>query len=159
MKKPSPRKNARRYDTDVEAKGSNSIGSRVSDNLSNRIKAVMPLLGVDKNSEVVLIAIVLLLSQAENIVEMYDKAGVVKKDVKALKAFMALPLSPEEIEFKRRQYPEKLTGALAKYYKKTMEKLMEIETRVRALEQTQRGKALETIPTELPPLSVDLELI
>ena len=108
---------------------------------------------------VIILAVVLLLSQTEQIVEVYHAAGILKKNEKALAAFRAVPSAPEEVTFRSRQYPEKLAGALAKYYKKTMEKLLEIETRVRTLEQAQRGKALGATPTELPPLTADLELL
>jgi hypothetical protein len=160
MPKPPPRKNARRYDVDTEAKGTAIIGSRVSDELMERLQKAKPLAGVKQNSELVNLALVLFLSQVEHVAEMYHAAGILKKDEKALKAFRLMPLSPEEIEHRQRQYPEKLTGALAKYYKKTMEKLLEIETRLRAVEQAQRGGTLKgTPPDPLPPLTTDLELL
>jgi hypothetical protein len=148
MKQPTPRKNARRYDIDKTNKGG-PIGSRISGKMQRRLEKAKPLLGVSQNSEVINLALVLLLSQLEEIVNMYDEAGIIPKDEKALRAFLAVPLSPEELAFRHRQYPTKVTGALVAYKRETMEMLRKMEGRLSAVEQAQ---AQEPKPMPMPSI-------
>jgi DNA-binding transcriptional MerR regulator len=153
----SPRKNARRYDSDDVASKGTIISSRVSDPMLERIEAAMPLLGCDKRSQVINEALILFLIDLPRIVELFDQAGVIKKDETALKAFMALPPSPEEIEYMRQRYPEKMVGEIAAYKQETLQKLRELEERLRAVERTQQKQKLET-PAITEPMTTDLEL-
>jgi hypothetical protein len=158
-KKPDPRrKNARRYDTDEVNSTGTIISSRVSDAMLERIKKAMTLMGRNKRSEIINVALILLLADLPEIVEMYHRAGIIPKNTQALKLFMTTPRAPEEIEYMRQHYPEKVASEIAAYKAETLEKLRQLEERLLEVERTQRRQALAEPPKPTPMGETDLEL-
>lgn len=156
--KPKPRKNARKYDSDSVIEKGTVLSTRVSHAMKDRIEAAAKVLGEEKTSDAINIALVRFLNHLPEIVKAYGETGVIRMSLATFKAFRATKLAPEEIEYARKWVPEKVErlGTQRRKMEKTIE---ELQARLAEVERHLKIERLKPDPKEDEPMTVELDLI